>query len=114
MARYKNGASVAAAAVVVGPIKLDAQHRSSIAIQTGHTNDAAAAVVLEGSWDDGTTFVTLAAIDPADAATVKTSFTGIDKCGVVPLNGSACTHVQVRRTDGAGGVCFVSLCITAS
>lgn len=108
----KDNASQVAAGVFVGPIDLPKDRMCSIGVQTGAANAANAAVQLEGSFD-GVTFFILAAIDPTDAATVKTSYVGVTKAGVVPLNGGSLRQVQLRRTDANGGVCTAILSITA-
>lgn len=108
----KDNASQVAAGVFVGPIDLPKDKMCSVAVQTGAGNNAGADVRLEGSVD-GTTFFTLAAIDPTDAATVKTSFVGVTKAGVVPLNGGALRQVQLRRADANGGICTAILSIVA-
>lgn len=110
--RIKDNGTQAAAGVFIGPIDVPQDRACSIAIQTDHDNDANAAMVLEFTLNK-TTFLTLAAIDPTDAATVKTSYTGVDKAGVVPLNAGAVAQVQVRRTDASGGLCRATLSINS-
>jgi len=97
---------------VIGPVDVAKDRVAVVGIQTDSDNAAGAVFVLEfrmstvnnqAGSGGASSWLTLAAQDPTDGTSIKTSYTGVDKSGVVQFNAGAIVQVRARRTDGTGG-----------
>lgn len=119
--RFKDNANMVNQNDVIGPITLASDRVAVVGIQTDSDNAANAVYALEfrmssaanvaGVAGAASSWLTLAAQDPTDGTSIKTSFTGVDKAGIVQFNAGAVYQVRARRTDANGGQAKATLIV---